>query len=140
MRRSLLIGTIVLLGNSACAQAQDWSEPGYTPTFRACLAQAGGDDDRILACTNAETSRQDAMLNGVYKRLSARISPYQRELLLKSERAWITFRDTECAFQGAQLIGGPLGIEARAQADSKSECLLRQTRQRVHTLESDYKP
>jgi uncharacterized protein YecT (DUF1311 family) len=142
MLRQLLVGIITacLVISSSNAQTHGWSEEGYTAVFQACLIKAGTDVAAELACQGAETHRQDAMLNAAYQKLSARLSPYQRSLLVKSERAWIVFRDSECSFQGAQLIGGPLGIEATAQTQFKSECLLRQTHQRVRVLLSDYKP
>jgi uncharacterized protein YecT (DUF1311 family) len=134
----LVIFSLALASGHARANSQDWSEPGYTQSFHACLVKAGRDGSAILACEDAETHRQDVLQNAAYQKLHASLSAYQRDLLVKSERAWIEFRDNECAFREAQLIGGPLGIEASAQMHFKAECLLKQTRQRTDALQDIY--
>lgn len=137
---NILIPAIAALALIApvCANAQDWSQPGYSAAFHACLTKAGHDGAAIVVCENAETPGQDDQLNTAYQRLHAILRPYQRDLLVKDERAWIAFRDAECAFQGSQLIGGPPGIEMQAWASQKADCMLRQTHDRVRTLEDDY--
>jgi uncharacterized protein YecT (DUF1311 family) len=87
----------------------------------------------------ALTRSQDSALHAAYKRLLTRLGPYQREQLAQSQRAWVRFRDAQCNFEGSVLIGGPLGIEQRAQAGARAECLGRETGLRTRALRADYK-
>jgi len=121
------------LGEAASADAQ----PVYSAEMSACRTKAGSDGDRLSACTEVETARQDKALNQAYARLQSKLNDYQKEALAKSERVWIEFRDAECAFDGSVLIGGPLGIEQRAQRDAHADCIVRETAFRAQTLEKN---
>ena len=121
------------LGQAARADAQ----PSYSAELGACRSKAGSDEDRLTACTEAETARQDKALNQAYARLRSKLNNYQKEALSNSEGAWIKFRDAKCAFDGSVLIGGPLGIEQRAQKDAQADCVMRETAFRAQTLEKN---
>ncbi len=110
----------------------------YSAEYHACVARTGGDDDKRIACIETETDRQDAALNAAYARLMRRLSEFQKQRLRFSERAWLQYRDAECAFQSSINIGGPPGIVARAERDARVECILRETSLRVDALKTSY--
>ena len=60
----------------------------------------------------AETAfrKSDAELNKLFKDLQRQLKgePQAEKLLVAAERAWITFRDEECAFSAASSIGGSI--------------------------------
>ena len=129
-----LVALVVWTPAKAFAEAAS----DYSVEYRVCLALAGTDADKQIACVKAETARQDVALNNAYKRLTTRLNPYQKQRLKLSERAWIQFRGAECGFRSSVLIGGPLGIQAAAQADAEADCLLRQAYLRAEALKAAY--
>jgi uncharacterized protein YecT (DUF1311 family) len=72
--------------------------------------------------------RADAELNAVYGELIAKLADAKEQTLLQeAERAWILYRDTECAFETAGTREGTIHpIEV-------SHCLTAKTR--AHTAE-----
>ena len=128
---AVLAGATTLLSTGVWGSSLAQS---YSAKYRSCISQAGSNGDAASACRKDELSRSDAALNLQYKSLYAGASQYRKKLLQKSERAWIQFRDAQCDYEGSQLIGGPLGIQARAQAELQSECVLRETTGRIEAL------
>ena len=86
----------------------------------------------------ATASSQESALEAAYKRLQTRLNAYQREKLGRSQEAWVRFRDAQCDFEASVLIGGPLGIEERAQSEMQSRCVTRETRSRTQALKADF--
>ena len=109
-------------------------------TMSIALAALGLSSGVPLAHTPARaTARsQESALAAAYKRLQTRLSAYQREQLGRSQQAWMRFRDAQCDFEGSVLIGGPLGIEERAQSSMRSRCVARETRLRTQALKADF--
>ncbi len=134
-----LAGIIFLLAPILCANGTAAAAivDGYSADYTSCVKRANGNGDKINICTVTEIDNQNAQLNASYEALYSALTPYRRNLLQKSERLWTQFRDAECAFQGSELIGGPLGIEAHAQATLRAECILKQTYIRAKTLNDD---
>jgi uncharacterized protein YecT (DUF1311 family) len=87
----------------------------------------------LIGCAREEYDRQDARLNKIYKQVMGKQDPTGADLLRKAELAWITFRDTHCAFE-ADLMrdgsGAPL-IDWSCRADM--------TRKRAEDLEAWWK-
>ncbi len=52
----------------------------------------------IVACMGRETAAWDALLNRWYKELKAPLDEPSAEALRDAQRAWIAFRDADCAF------------------------------------------
>ncbi len=103
--------------------------------FAALPAQA-----QMQACASAQTQtdmntlaagqyqKDDAAMNQIYQRLLAKLTDLQqKQLLVDAERAWITYRDQECAFETSGSAGG--SIHPMIQSD----CLDEKTT--VHTAE-----
>ncbi|SAI58859.1 Uncharacterized protein conserved in bacteria [Bordetella ansorpii] len=83
-------------------------------------------------CSQEAYKATDAELNTAYDKLMGRLKkdPARAENLRRAQRAWIGFRDAECAFVSAGTTGGT------AQPLVTAQCLEQQTRRRVETLES----
>lgn len=79
-----------------------------TPAARAatidCAAAKTQAD--LATCTTANAASADAGLNAVYKELAGRLAPADLKRLREAQRAWIPFRDKECAFRTQPYAGG----------------------------------
>lgn len=109
----------------------------------ACLvllatAPAGGqecdrnDDSQQMMniCANADYEAADAKLNAAYKDLVSGNDEKANKLLQTAQRAWIAFRDAECAYAAADSEGGsiyPMEV---------SQCLTELTNERTKQLTS----
>ncbi|RWC13464.1 MAG: DUF1311 domain-containing protein [Mesorhizobium sp.] len=60
----------------------------------------------LATCTTANAASADAGLNAVYKALAARLAPADLKRLRDAQRAWIPFRDKECAFRTQPYADG----------------------------------
>jgi uncharacterized protein YecT (DUF1311 family) len=108
----------------------------------ACLAlSAGGSVARAQECDRSDDSQQmmnicagedyqaaDAKLNKAYQDLISSDDADGKRLLQVAQRAWITFRDAECAHSTAASEGGSI------HPMEVSQCLTRLTNDRVKQL------
>lgn len=114
------------------------------------MAGAVSAEDQPVDCKNAVTQTDmnicaardheaaDKELNAQYKKTRAAMVAWDAELegdqkgaekaLLKSQRAWIDYRDGECAAEGFQARGGSL------EPMLVSGCMAKLTRQRTKEL------
>lgn len=85
-------------------------------------------------CAHMGYQEADKELNAAYKKLMAMIGSDAdaKKALIAAERAWIAFRDAECAHQASGLQGGSM------QPMIVSYCLASMTRQRTMTLKKQY--
>jgi uncharacterized protein YecT (DUF1311 family) len=81
-------------------------------------------------CANRTYKRSDADLNQVYKTVLGRLKDDKNAAgkLVSAQRAWIAYRDAECAFSTAGTEGGSINGFARLT------CLDAQTRTRATEL------
>ena len=78
--------------------SSDPVEARYTPAYDACLASADGQSTYgMIVCTQKEDDFQDARLNAAYRKAMAGLNARQKAKLQSAQRAWINFRDAECA-------------------------------------------
>jgi uncharacterized protein YecT (DUF1311 family) len=86
-------------------------------------------------CYGAELQRADHRLNLAYQALmkTPALDAQARTLLRDSQRAWLSFRDAQCAWQSDEMRGG---TEAPVIA---AACLGSLTAERATQLESDLK-
>ena len=87
-----------------------------------------------MACEARELAAQSRALSATYAKLSAIYEPGQRKLLSAAEHAWEQFREADCESEGAQDVGGPLGIVLDSEASFKAACLSVLTHERVLVL------
>ncbi len=92
------------------------------PARAACGPEAT--QMELNACAGAEFGAADAELNRLYKRITARLGA-DKAPLVAAQRAWIAYRDAECAFVASSVAGGSIAPMIRAG------CLADLTRARV---------
>jgi uncharacterized protein YecT (DUF1311 family) len=79
-----------------------------TPASRAASIDCGSAKTQaeLATCTAKDAASADAALNAVYKALAARLAPEDLKRLRDAQRAWIPFRDKECAFRTKPYADG----------------------------------
>jgi len=87
---------LALLGWSSAAQAQDCSNQPTQMAMNECAGHA--------------YRKTDAALNAAYREIAARLAEDAagRGRLQAAQRAWIAFRDAECAFATADSADGSI--------------------------------
>ena len=60
------------------------------------------------ACMGSSLDKADNELNQVYKALMAKVSDDGKKQLRDAERAWLNYRDKQCAFDTAGTNGGSI--------------------------------
>jgi uncharacterized protein YecT (DUF1311 family) len=110
--RTAPLAGLTMLGLAMCGATAFASCPGDTQV-------------EMNECAAAEFKRTDAELNRVYSKLTR--SPG----LVAAERAWITYRDAECAYQRAAVSGGSMA----SMVDSA--CRSNLTKERIRLLKED---
>ena len=106
---------------------------GLAGSHDAAAAVCGDDATQrdLNACADQDFRAADARLNDTYRQLvaSLRDRPDMVVMLTKAERAWVSFRDAECAFAGSEFEGGtmqPMAISGcLAQVTTEREKMLR---------------
>ncbi|MFT4080125.1 lysozyme inhibitor LprI family protein [Rhodomicrobium lacus] len=103
MRILLAVFAAALVGAPAQADA---AEP-----LEACLDTANSTVE-TRNCIGRDYERNDGELNAIYKRLLEKYSAddadtrERRRRLIEAQRLWLRFRDANCSWQGAKMIGG----------------------------------
>ncbi|MDX8531433.1 lysozyme inhibitor LprI family protein [Mesorhizobium sp. VK25A] len=79
-----------------------------TPAARAAAVDCAAAKTQadLATCTAANAASADAGLNAVYKALAGRLAPADLKRLRDAQRAWIPFRDKECAFRTQPYADG----------------------------------
>ncbi len=76
---------------------------------RPCQEQPGGDTTvGVAECLAKERDAWDVLLNRYYQKLRKTEEEPARGTLRDAQRAWITWRDTDCRFAYEQFIGGSI--------------------------------
>lgn len=59
-------------------------------------------------CASLAFKKSDSELNAAYKQIRARLNSdgNTRKMLTAAQRAWVTYRDAECAFLASGVAGG----------------------------------
>ena len=115
MRRIFLSACLVLLAGASAARAQECDR---------------GDDSQQMMniCAAEDYQAADAKLNQAYQDLISSDDADDKKLLQAAQRAWISFRDAECAHSTAASSGGSI------HAMEVSQCLTRLTNDRIQQL------
>ncbi|RWH74311.1 lysozyme inhibitor LprI family protein [Mesorhizobium sp.] len=118
MRRLLLPACLVLLATAPAARAQECDR---------------NDDSQSMLniCADADYQAADAKLNDAYKNIVSHNDQASNKLLQTAQRAWIAFRDAECAYDTADSQGGSI------HPMELSQCLRKLTNERTRQLASD---
>ena len=134
--RTPLIAAALLCAAPVAAHAQARDGVKFSPAYQVCLDKPeNGNTYGMLKCGDAEITFQDARLNKAYKADMADLAngPDAKAALLKAQRAWIAFRDADCAT--VQLLSG--GTIAAIYVQN---CYLEHTARRAQALEDLLKP
>jgi uncharacterized protein YecT (DUF1311 family) len=115
MRRVFLSTCLVLLVGASAARAQECDR---------------GDDSQQMMniCAGKDYAAADAKLNKAYQDLIGSDDANAKTLLQHAQKAWIAFRDAECASTTSDSEGGSIHPMA------VSQCLMRLTNDRVKQL------
>ena len=128
-----LLLTLAALGALAAAPALAVDdakiEARYSPGFNTCLESPDGQSTAgMVQCAGAELEVQDRALNAAYRDLSSGMNARQKTNLVKAQRAWIAFRDADCAARYDPDWGTISTINANM-------CMLQRTVERTIELE-----
>lgn len=87
-----------------------------TPSHASDACGEAADTATMLACINSDLSIADDALNTLYSELLGKMQHWDRSgdagavgfetRLRRSQRAWISFRDAECALRGSVMECG----------------------------------
>ncbi|AGB43856.1 lysozyme inhibitor LprI family protein [Mesorhizobium sp. CO1-1-7] len=115
MRRIFLSSCLVILAASSAARGQECDR---------------SDDSQQMMniCAGEDYQAADARLNAAYQALIGSDDADGKRLLQVAQRAWISFRDAECAHNTAASQGGSI------HAMEVSQCLTRLTNDRIKQL------
>jgi uncharacterized protein YecT (DUF1311 family) len=135
MRIALLCGLLLLsAGTTAVAAeappAKDPGEARYSPAYDKCLESPDGQSTAgMIDCADAELKIQDAALNAAYRKAMKDLTAEQKPKLQAAQRAWVAFRDAECASYQNEAWGTLSRINAAG-------CVLHMTVMRTIDLEN----
>lgn len=115
MRAILLSACLLLLAGASVVRAQECDR---------------SDDSQQMMniCAGEDYQAADARLNEAYQALISSDDADGKRLLQAAQRAWISFRDAECAHTTAASAGGSI------HAMEVSQCLTRLTNERIKQL------
>jgi uncharacterized protein YecT (DUF1311 family) len=118
------IALLVLAAASSTTRAADVT----TPEFGACVKKSGGVTSEMMDCVNVETKRQDEKLNQSYQKLLASLKAARKAQLVDAQRAWLKYRELNCAFYDDGSGGTAAGLAA-------NDCIMTMTAKRAAELE-----
>jgi len=102
----------------------------YTPAYDKCLESPEGQSTAgMIGCVGQELEVQDKALNAAYAASMAQLNDRQKAKLRAAQKAWIAFRDADCASREDQDWGTLSRIDANT-------CMLRRTVERTIELEA----
>ncbi len=115
MRSSLIIAMVLALLRVGAAEGASCGDLTTQNEMNACVAR--------------DAQKVDDKLNATFKQLQAKIQANHRPKLIAAEKAWLAYRDAQCAFNTLGTEGG--SIQPMVQA----LCLKDLTSQQVKVLE-----
>lgn len=100
----------------------------YSAVYEGCMHKAGSTLD-MIDCAGRENDRWDARLNRAYQSRMNALNDRQRSALKRAQKAWLAFREADCAAYEDDDWGTISKIDA-------SQCVLRRTVERALELEA----
>jgi uncharacterized protein YecT (DUF1311 family) len=103
MRISLVVLGLLAIAPASVAVAQDCGNAATQMQMNACASQ--------------NYQNADVRLNALYRQITGRLKDDSdaTKALVAAQRAWIAFRDAECAFVGSKTAGGSVSPVIVAQ-------------------------
>lgn len=100
-----------------------------TSPARAQECDRNDDSQQMMTiCAGEDFSTADAKLNTTYQNLLGEADDKGKTLLKTAQRAWVTFRDAECAYSTQDSEGGSI------HPMEVSQCLTKLTESRIKQL------
>ncbi|WP_087725559.1 lysozyme inhibitor LprI family protein [Pandoraea sp. PE-S2T-3] len=96
------------------------------------------DQTTMNACAGKSLAASDKKLNETYNALVKKVGPAGKSKLLSAQRAWLAWRDAQCAFETMGTDGG--SIHAAMYASCADELTQAQTKRldgQLHCQEGD---
>ncbi len=126
MRRQLVtrrFGPVLVLAGMAAT---------LSAPARALDCDNATDQASLNYCAGRAYNEADNRLNDLYRVLKERLraEPNRLARLVSAQRAWIGFRDLECAFAASSVEGGS------AHSMANADCLRARTEQRIEALKA----
>jgi uncharacterized protein YecT (DUF1311 family) len=112
----------------ALGQAEPSSKPTKAATHQRSCMETARTQGELDACAESSAAEANTYLNKSYQALLKYLCSDEKAQLAASERAWIVFRDADCAFWGR----GDGSIAPMNQAF----CLADRSRERAKELDS----
>jgi uncharacterized protein YecT (DUF1311 family) len=126
------LAIVLALAGPALAQVSDKQiKARYTPGYGKCMASPGGQSTYgMIDCIGQELKLQDGRLNAAYRKAMNGLTPSEKDHLKAAQRAWVAFRDADCAaLEDPQQWGSISRINA-------NQCMLDRTIVRAIELEN----
>ena len=94
MKHVILSAALALFASGTAQAADDCANAQDQTTMDVCASDA--------------FKKSDKQLNDVYKQIGTRLKDDadKTKLLVTAQRAWVAFRDAECAFSSSGVTGG----------------------------------
>ncbi|AFY83226.1 lysozyme inhibitor LprI family protein [Oscillatoria acuminata] len=99
------VGGLGLAGLMAIAPGCNQPSAVAQPRLNCNNPQTQGE---MNACAGQRWQTSDRQLNQLYQALIPQLSNSRRQQLVTAQRAWITFRDSECEFYSSLAEGGSM--------------------------------
>jgi uncharacterized protein YecT (DUF1311 family) len=99
-----------------------------SPASNADLRCGSRNDQSERECFERLFARADSELNSAYSKVRSQLGRTDRQTLLQTQRAWLRYRDGQCALESSMNRGGTLEIT------SEVACKARLTRDRTKQL------
>ncbi len=104
-----------------------WTSLGFA---KECDGRGSQTD--LNLCEGENFKQADAKLNAVYARLLKKISAAGQPKLRQAQKAWIAYRDAQCAFETLGTIDG--SIHSMVVAQCLADVTEQQTKRLQHQL------
>ncbi|KAF0865614.1 lysozyme inhibitor LprI family protein [Pseudomonas sp. LD120] len=80
----------------------------FTPLAQADECDNATTQTDMNQCAGVQNKAADKELNNLYQQINQRLKdqPHTKKLLVSAQRAWVAFRDAECAFSASGVEGG----------------------------------
>jgi uncharacterized protein YecT (DUF1311 family) len=125
MRPSILYAVALTIASSSALAAQ--------PDCSNATTQAAMDD-----CAGKSLKASDTKLNQTYNALFAKVSKEGKLKLQKAQRAWIGWRDAQCAFNTSGSSGGSVNAMVEASClDDLTQAQTKLLNSQLHCQEGD---
>lgn len=126
--RTLCITLAITGASFGTIAAAATTDAPQTAQYTACMDRTGTTTVGMIDCADAENKRQDVRLNAAYKALIAGLPAARKTRLQDAQRAWIKYRDANCAF----YVDPDGGSMARIEGNL---CVMTSTTERANELE-----